>query len=76
MSDYQEEILLEEAVSAYRERTTSGRILSSPAWWDMPVESRELLFAKQLQSRVVERAVSSDGMSSTVRSIFNRIIAL
>ncbi len=76
MSDDQGEILLEEAVSAYRERTTSGRILPSPAWWDLPVEARELLFTKQLQSRVVERAVSSDGMSTTVRSILNRLRAL
>ena len=76
MIDDQEDILLEEAVSAYRERTASGRILPSPAWWDLPVESRELLFKRQLQSRAVERAVSSDGMSTTVRSIFNRIRAL
>ena len=76
MSDDPEEILLEEAVSAYRERTTSGRILPAPAWWDLPVESRELLFTRQLQSRVVERAVSSDGMSATVQTILNRIRAL
>ena len=76
MSDDRGEILLEEAVSAYRERTTSGRILPSPAWWDLPVESRELLSTRQLQSRVVERAVSSDGMSATVRTILSRIRAL
>lgn len=39
-----EEILMEEAVSAYRGRTASGRILPSPAWQDLTPESRERLF--------------------------------
>ncbi len=73
MSDDPKEILMEEAVSAYRERTASGRILPSPAWWDLPPDSREELFQKQLQSRILEQAISSDGMSSTVRSVLNRI---
>jgi len=67
------EVLLEEAVSAYRDRTASGRILPSPAWWDLPPESREQLFARQMQSRVVERALSPDRMSSTVRSVLRRL---
>jgi hypothetical protein len=76
MSDEPLEILLEEAVSAYRERTASGRILPSPAWWDLPEESREKLFTRQLQSRIVERALSPDGMSATVRSVLNRLLNL
>ena len=73
MSDDPREILIEKAVSAYRERTTSGRILPSPAWRDLPVESREELFQRQLQSRILERALAADGVSSTVRSVLNRL---
>ena len=73
MTDDPKEILIEQAVSAYRERTTSGRILPSPAWWDLPPESREELFKRQLQSRIVERAAARDGMSATVRSVINRL---
>lgn len=68
------EILIEEAVSAYRERTTSGRIIPSPAWWDLSTDEREELFQRQLQSRILERAMSVDGMSTTVRSILRRIV--
>jgi len=73
MTDDPKDILIEEAVSAYRERTSSGRILSSPAWWDLSPEDREKLLNRQIQSRIVERALSPDGMSSTVRSVLNRI---
>jgi hypothetical protein len=68
-----EEVLIEEAVSAYRERDGSGRIQPSPAWWDLPVNAREKLFQRQLQSRALERALSADGMSATVRAVLNRI---
>jgi hypothetical protein len=73
MTDDPKEILLEEAVSAYRERTASGRILPSPAWWDLTPESREELFRRQLQSRIIESALAPDGMSATVRSVLNRL---
>jgi hypothetical protein len=73
MTDDPKEILIEEAVSAFRERTSSGRILSSPAWWDLSPEDREELLKRQIQSRIMERATSPGGMSSTVRSVLNRI---
>ena len=67
------EILIEEALSAYRERTSSGRIVSSPAWWDLPESAREELYRRQLQSRLIESALAPDGMSSTVRSVLARL---
>lgn len=76
MRDDPEEILIEEAVSAYRGRTASGRILPSPAWWDLPPESRERLYVRQLESRALERALSPDGMSATVRSVLRRLKSL
>ena len=73
MNDDPKEILIEQAVSAYRERTASGRILSSPAWLDLPPESRDELFTKQLQSRILERAIAPDGMTATVKSVLSRL---
>lgn len=73
MTDDPRDILLEEAVSAYRERSASGRILPSPAWWDLSAESREQLFRRQLQSRILESALDRDGRSTTVKSVLNRL---
>ncbi len=73
MADDTNEVLMEEAVSAYRERSTSGQILSSPAWWDLPADAREEVFRRQLQSRILERALAPDRMSATVRSVRRRI---
>ncbi len=73
MTDDPKDILIEQAVSAHRERTTAGRILPSPAWWDLPAESREELFLRQMQSRIVERAFAPDGLSTTVRSVLDRL---
>jgi hypothetical protein len=67
------EILIEQAVSAYRERDASGRIMPSPAWWDLTPELREELFRRQLESRIIERALTPDGMSTTVRSVLDRL---
>jgi hypothetical protein len=73
MMDDPKEILMEAAVSAYRERNASGRIVASPAWWDLPPDSRNELYERQLQSRLLERAIAPDGMSTTVRSILKRL---
>ena len=66
-------ILVEQAVSAFRERSASGRILASPAWWDLAEEEREALFERQIDSRRVERALHPGGLSSTVRTVLGRL---
>jgi hypothetical protein len=76
MTDDPMEILMEEAVSSYRERTASGLILPSPAWWDLPAESREEFFRRQLQSRVLESVAAPDGLSSTARTVLKRLRSL
>ena len=73
MTDDPKDLLIEQAVSAFRERDTRRRILASPAWWDLAPDAREELFERQLASRSIERALSHDGMSSTVRSVMNRL---
>ena len=73
MTDDPNEILMEAAVSAYRDRDASGRILPSPAWWDLPPDSKLELFDRQIKSRLLERASTRDGMSTTVRSVLKSL---
>ena len=65
--------LVEAAVSAFRERNPSGRILAAPAWWDLSPEDRDLVFERQLQSRLLERALDERGLSGTARAVLGRI---
>lgn len=73
MRDESNDILLEQAASAYRERDLSGRILPSPAWWDLSPESRDILCQNQLQSRLLESIIDPQGYSSTVHAVMNRL---
>ena len=72
MSDADLELLLEEAASAYRERDSLGRILPSPAWYDLPAEAREELFELQLAARALERHIDPRGLSATARAVLYR----
>jgi len=73
MTDETIELLLEQAASAFRERDASGRILPSPAWWDLPPGEREDAGEHQLESRLIECALDPRGLSSTVRAVLGRI---
>lgn len=74
MTDEPKDLLIEEAVSAFRERNSWGRILPSPAWMDLPPADREALFDRQLTGRIIERAIDPNGRSSTVRAVFARLV--
>ena len=69
----EEEVQLEAATTAFRQRDVSGRIQPSPAWWDLSPEERERLFERQMEARLVEAAVDPDGLSSTARAVLGRI---
>ena len=73
MTDEPKDLLIEEAVSAFRERNSWGRVLPSPAWLDLPPQDREALFDHQLTSRILERAADPSGRSTTVRAVLNRL---
>ena len=73
MTDEPKDLLIEEAVSAFRERNSWGRILPSPAWMDLPPADREALFERQLASRILERAIHPSGRSSTVRAVLAQL---
>jgi hypothetical protein len=65
--------LIEAAVTPYRESDADGRILPSPAWWDLPEAARDQLFEHQLSSRIIERAVDPSGQSGTVHAVLSRL---
>jgi len=73
MSDDPKDLLIEQAAAAFRERTAWGRILPSPAWWDLTPEDRETAYARQLESRLIERALRRDGLSCTVLAVMERL---
>ena len=73
MTDDPKDLLIERAASAYRERNTWGRILPAPAWWDLSPADRDALFERQLENRLLERMLSRDGLSATVRAVLDRL---
>ena len=73
MSGDPKNLLIEKAVSAFRERNAWGHILPSPSWLDLTAEDRDALFARQLESRLIERALDPNGLSSTARAILKRL---
>lgn len=73
MSEDPRELLIEQAASAFRERNAQGRILPSPAWWDLAPEDRDALFVLQAESRLIERSLDPEGMNATVRAVLARL---
>lgn len=65
-------VLVEAAITAFRERDRQGRILPSPAWADLAPAEREALFDAQAVARGLEAALDDDGMSSTARVVARR----
>ncbi len=66
-------LLIEAVCSSYRERDAFGRILPSPAWWDLSPDDRDLAFDAQVASRELERALDVDGLSTTARAVLARL---
>ena len=67
------DLLIEKASSAFRERNASGRILPSPSWFDLTPADRESLFDLQLESRLIERALDTRGLSTSVQAVLSRL---
>lgn len=65
--------LIEEVVSAYRERDREGRLVPPPAWWDLPGDDMLELLRRQLSQRMLERVAHPRGWSGTVRAVMERI---
>ena len=73
MTDDPKDLLIEQAASAFRERNTWGRILPAAAWRDLSPEDREAVFERQLESRLIERALHPSGRSTPVRAVLERL---
>ena len=73
MTGDEKDVLIEQAVSAYRERNASGRILPSATWFDLSEDERDVLFVRQLESRILESALDATGLSSTARAVLSRL---
>jgi len=76
MSPVEDVTLLEAAVTSFRERDASGRILPSPAFMDLAPGARERLAARQTATRELERALHPRGWSGTVAAVIARIVGV
>ena len=65
--------LLEQAVSAHRERTIDGVIKSHPAWHDLDAAGRQAAFDETVRQRALERAADPAGASSTIKAVLARL---
>ena len=73
MNESERDVLIEQAVTAYRERDREGRIVPPPAWWDLAPEDLEEVLRRQVVQRTMERALDPEGRSGTVRAVLARI---
>jgi hypothetical protein len=69
----EELLLLEQVVSALRERTVDGTIKSHPAWHDLEAAGRTAAFDETVRQRAIERAIDPAGVSSTIKAVLARL---
>lgn len=74
MNERERNALREAALTTYRRRDAEGRLLPPAAWWDLPPEALEELYAEQFAARDVERALHPQGWSGTVAAVMRRIV--
>ena len=70
---HEQELLLEQVTSAFREVDADGRLLSSPAFFDLPLELRVLAHDETARLREMEAALHPSGLSTTARAVLARI---
>ena len=70
------DLLVEAAATAFRQRDDRGRIVPSPAWWDLTPADRDLAFEAHLVSREIERVLDPGGLSQTARAVLARASGL
>jgi hypothetical protein len=73
MKREENEILLESAAGAFRERDSRGFIHPSPAWMDLSPEERDRLFGIQIEIRQIERCIHPSRLSTTARAVLSRL---
>jgi hypothetical protein len=73
MATPDEEVLIEAAAGAWRERDPRGGLRFHPAWWDLDEAGRQAAFEAARQSRALEAALDPAGLSSTARAVMARV---
>jgi hypothetical protein len=68
-----DELLIEQVVSAWRPRDRDGGVRSHPAWHDLPEDLREDAARAARRQRRMEAALDPEGMSSTAKAVLARI---
>ena len=64
---------IEEATSAWRPRLPDGTILPHPAWADLDPDGRAEAFEETIVARRIERALDTQGFSTTVHAVLSRL---
>jgi hypothetical protein len=68
------DLLIEAATAAFRERDPETRALRpAPEFLDLPPAERDALFAHQMRSRLLERALDARGLSTTAHAVLGRL---
>jgi hypothetical protein len=65
--------LIEELLSAHRERGARGEIRVAPAFYDLSPEARADAFQLTVVQRALEAAQDPEGLSSTARALLARL---
>ena len=73
MASAQDELLIEQVVSAHRARNLNGQVKSHPAWHDLDAAGRVEAFEATQHSRALEAALDGRGQSTTVKAVLERI---
>jgi hypothetical protein len=68
-----EELLLEQVLSAHRARGVDGAVKSHPAWHDLDEAGRRQAFEETLRLRDLEAALDPNGHSTTVKALLARL---
>lgn len=72
MSD-DDELLIEQVVSAWRPRDRDGGVRAHPAWHDLPEDLREAAAKQARRQRRMEAALDPEGLSSTAKAVLAKI---
>jgi hypothetical protein len=68
-----DELLIEQVVSAWRPRDRNGGLRAHPAWHDLPEDLREQAARAARRQRRIEAALDPEGLSTTARAVLARI---
>jgi len=71
--DRERELLIEQAVGAWRPRRADGGIGTHPAWADLDEAARVEAYEAARLQRKLESALDPEGLSSTARAVLGRI---